>query len=390
MSTHYDVIVVGAGITGASVGYFLKKKGVERVLVLDRGDGPAPSNTGKSAGIVRTFYTVPLLARLAKAALDLFHGLPDELGRTGGFEPTGFMQLLPPDWMDIIDGIMTMQRSYGIETGLIGPSEYSERFPWLEPDGVAAVLFEPNSGYADPVQTTKAYADAFVAAGGETRFRTPARGLLRDGDRITGVMLDEGPVGAGAVVNAAGPWAKFLAASANLEMEMVAVREQDTVWEVREGRSMPTTPVGNSLEAVYLRPMGGRRWIIGRGYPKPYVEVDPYNFKVTADNDFELDLLDRMQRRIPPLQGAQLIDSYAALYDVTPDWTPYFGPRAGLDGYYDACGGSGNSFKTGPVLARELVDWIVDGVVKDDYRQLSYDRIGEGNLFKQAFGGNRG
>ncbi len=390
MSIHYDVIVVGAGITGASVGYFLKKKGVARVLVLDRGDGPASSNTGKSAGIVRTFYTVPLLARLAKAALDLFNGLPDELGKTGGFEPTGFMQLLPPDWMDIIDGIMTMQRSYGIETGLIDPSEFEHRFPWLDPDGVAAVLFEPNSGYADPLLTTEAYADAFVAAGGEFRFRTSARSLLRDGDKITGVMLDEGPVSAGAVVNAAGPWAKFLAASAGLEMEMVAVREQDTVWEVREGRPMPTTPVGNSLEAVYLRPMGGRRWIIGRGYPKPYVEVDPYNYKVTADNDFELDLLDRMGRRIPPLQGAQLIDSYAALYDVTPDWTPYFGPRAGLDGYYDACGGSGNSFKTGPVLARELVDWMIDDTVAVDFRQLSYDRIGEGNLFKQAFGGNRG
>jgi glycine/D-amino acid oxidase-like deaminating enzyme len=97
-----------------------------------------------------------------------------------------------------------------------------------------------------------------------------------------------------------------------------------------------------------------------------------------------------MGRRIPPLQGAQLIDSYAALYDVTPDWTPYFGPRAGLDGYYDACGGSGNSFKTGPVLARELVDWMIDDTVAVDFRQLSYDRIGEGNLFKQAFGGNRG
>ena len=390
MSTSYDVIVVGAGITGASVAYYLKKRGVKRVLVVEREASPAASNTGLSAAIVRSFYSLPLLARLGKAAIDSFHDMPDELGRTGGFHNTGFVQLVPPEWMEVINGIVAMQQSLGIETDFVDPSDYAKRFPWLETDGLGAILFEPRSGYADPVQTTEAYADAFVAAGGEIRFRTPARALLRDGDRITGVMLDDGPASAGKVVNAAGPWAKFLAAGAGIEMQMVAVREQDSIWEVREGRPMPTSPVSNPVEAVYMRPMGGARWLLGRAYPKPYVEVDPYNYKKTSDNDFVLDVMERMSRRVPGVQGARLLESYAALYDVTPDWTPYFGPRSGLEGYYDACGGSGNSFKTGPVLARELAGWMMDGTVAEDFRQLSYDRLAQGNLFRQAFGGNRG
>ena len=390
MSNSFDVVVVGAGITGSSVAYFLKKKGVERVLLVERGATPASTNTGKSAAIVRTFYTLPLLTRLAKAAVEMFVRLEDELGASGGFHQTGFVQLVPPEWADDIDDIVARQREAGIDTHFVDPAEWEQRFPWLERDGLHSILFEPQSGYADPVRTTEAYFNAFAKAGGEVRLKTSARGLTRQGDRITGVELDDGPLSAGAVVNAAGPWAKFLAASAGLEMPLVAVREQDTVWEVRADRSMPTTPVSNPLEAAYMRPMGGRRWLIGRAYPKPYIEVDPYNFKATADEDFVLDLLDRMAKRIPPLQGARLIDAYAALYDVTPDWTPFFGPRSGIDGYYDACGGSGNSFKTGPVLARELVDWMVDDAVRDDFRQLSHDRIAEGNLFKQVFGGNRG
>ena len=390
MSSSYDVIVVGAGIIGSSVAYYAKKKGTSRVLLLERGATPAFANTGKSAGIVRTFYTVPLLARLAKAAVDLFVSLPDELGKTGGFQKTGFVQLVPPQWKELIEDLVAMQRSWGIETDFVDPSEYQKRFPWLETDGVAAILYEPNSGYADPVQTTEAFAEAFTAMGGETRFRTSVRALLREGDGITGVLLDDGPVTADLVVNAAGPWSKFLAASVGLEMQMVAYREQDTVWEVRAGRTMPETPVSNTLETVYMRPMGGRRWLIGRGYPKPYLEVDPYNFKATGDEDFVLDLLERMSKRIPALQGARLIDAYAALYDVTPDWTPYIGPRSGITGYVDACGGSGNCFKNGAVLARELVDWMLEGRVRDDFRQLSYDRITQGNLFQQAFGGNRG
>ena len=97
MSQKYDVVVVGAGITGCAVAYFLKAKGVERVLLVDRGTTPASSNTGRSAGIVRTFYTVPLLTRRAKAAIEQFETMEAEFGNDGGFLQTGFVQLVPPD-----------------------------------------------------------------------------------------------------------------------------------------------------------------------------------------------------------------------------------------------------------------------------------------------------
>jgi glycine/D-amino acid oxidase-like deaminating enzyme len=74
---------------------------------------------------------------------------------------------------------------------------------------------------------------------------------------------------------------------------------------------------------------------------------------------------------------------------VTPDWIPFMGPRAGITGYYDASGGSGHAFKTGPIFARELVDWIVDDRVRDDFRQFSHDRVGAGRMFRQSLGGNR-
>ena len=60
-----------------------------------------------------------------------------------------------------------------------------------------------------------------------------------------------------------------------------------------------------------------------------------------------------------------------------------------LKGYYDASGGSGHAFKTGPIFARELAEWITKNVVKDDFKQFSYDRTKNGEMFVQAFGGNR-
>ena len=388
MARHYDVIVVGAGITGASTAHFLRKKGVDKVLLIERG-GVASGGTGRSAAIVRSFYTIPVMARLAREAVRLFHELGDEVGSDGGFHATGFTQLIPPEWVSIAREKVAMHRELGIDTELVPESEWQQRFPWVDTDGIGAIVFEPDSGYADPVRTAEAFVESFVAAGGEFRSRTPVRALTGDNSKVTGIVLDDGKIGAGAVVNAAGPWAKPLAESVGLELPLRAVREQDAVWEVRGDRPLPSTPIANAVEAVYMRPMGEGRWLFGRGFPKPYFDVDPYNFKETCDNDFVVDVYQRWCRRIPALDGSRLLHGYAALYDVTPDWIPFMGPRSGVGGYYDACGGSGHAFKTGPIFARELVDWMVDGTVLDDYRQFSHDRMAAGNAFNQAFGGNR-
>ena len=388
MAVQYDVVIVGAGIIGACAAHFLKKKGVERVLLLDRG-GVASGGTGRSAAIVRSFYTIPVMARLAREAIRLFHRLPEEVGSDGGFNATGFTQLVPPDWGGVAEEKVAMHRGLGIDTQFVPQDEWAERFPWLDTQGVGAIALEKESGYADPVRTTEAFVASFRKAGGEFRPRTPARALLREGNRIHGVLTDAGEIGAGIVINAAGPWASMLAKRADLDLPLRAVREQDSVWEVRSDRPLPNTPVSNPIEAVYMRPMGEGRWLFGRGYPKPYFDVDPNNFKESCDNSFAVDVYQRWCTRIPALEGSRLLHGYAALYDVTPDWIPFMGPRTGIEGYADASGGSGHAFKTGPIFARELVDWLIDGNVQEDYRQFSHDRIAAGRMFNQSFGGNR-
>ena len=129
-------------------------------------------------------------------------------------------------------------------------------------------------------------------------------------------------------MNAAGPWAKPLAASAGLELPLRAVREQDTVWQVPAGRAVPKTSVSMGVDACYYRPLGDNRFIIGRGFPKEYVDVDPYNYKTSADEDFISDVQARVEHRFPAFAGMRLIEAYAALYDVTPDWYPFVGPRS--------------------------------------------------------------
>jgi sarcosine oxidase subunit beta len=387
-SKSYDVIVIGGGILGSTTAYYLKKHGVSKVLLVERGD-VASGGTGKSAAIVRSYYSIPVMARLAKEAVKLFHNLEDEIGVDGGFHPTGFTQLVPPDWVDKAIELVAMHQELGIDTDFVPSASWEENFPWLNLEGIGAIVFEKSSGYADPIQTTEGFVAAFQKLGGELRSRTPVRGLIREDSKITGVILENETISTGAIVNAAGPWATFLAKSADLELPIRAVREMDSIWEVQADRVLPTTPVSNPIEAAYMRPMGNGRWLLGRGYPKPYFDVDPYNYKESADEEFVINIYEDWCQRIPALQGSRMLNAYAALYDVTPDWIPFVGPRSDIDGYYDASGGSGHAFKTGPIFGRELAEWIVTNTVRDDFRQFSFDRLSKEKVFQQAFGGNR-
>jgi glycine/D-amino acid oxidase-like deaminating enzyme len=384
----YDAIVVGAGISGAATAYHLRKAGAKTLLV-ERG-APAGGGTGKSAAIIRQSYSTPLLIRLAHASITMFANARAELGKDAGFVQDGYCFVVSQDMLEGAKKNVAMQRRLGIVNEWSEGRGFPEHLPEINPAGIAGIVYEPHGGYADPVQATEAYVDAFNNLGGELRARTPARRLVRQGDRIAGVELDSGDVSADVVVNAAGPWAKPLAESAGLTLPLRAVREQDTVWQIPAGRNAPKTSISMGVDACYYRPLGQGRFIIGRGFPKDYVDVDPYNYKASADAVFIDDVQSRVERRFPAFAGMKLIEAYAALYDVTPDWYPFVGPRLGIAGYADFCGGSGHGFKIAPAIGRELADWLLTGKVADDFRQFSHDRIAQGNLFVRSFGGNRG
>jgi glycine/D-amino acid oxidase-like deaminating enzyme len=388
MAETTDVVVIGCGIAGASLSWFLAKRGL-RVLCLER-ERPASGGTGLSAAIMRQHYSTPLMARLAHAAIGILGDAHEELGRDAGFTRAGYLFMVPPEQVDAMRRNVAMQQGLGIDTRLIAASQVETAYPWLNPEGIGELAWEPDGGHTDPQVATDAFIGAAQNKGVELRAKTPVRALLRDGDRVTGVLTDAGEIHAATVVNAAGPWAKSLAEAAGIDLRMRSVREQDTVWEARPGRPLPTGSISDAIDSIYIRPLGDRRFIVGRGFPKEYVDVDPHNYKLTADDSFIADVEQRLTLRIPPMQGARLVHAYAALYDVSVDWYQYVGPRAGLAGYADFSGGSGHGFKEAPAIARELAGWLVDGHVAEDFAQLSYDRVAAGQLFVQAFGGNRG
>ena len=197
-------------------------------------------------------------------------------------------------------------------------------------------------------------------------------------------MLDEGPFNAALVINASGPWSKYLAATAGLDLDVRAVREQDAVWSVPTNWPMPECSFSTAIEAAYCRPLGDGRFILGLGYPKHYFDVDPYNFKKTMDDDFRFVAYEKnLKRAFLISQGAKFLEAYAALYDITPltfipsparglAWTAtlIFAAVAGTDSKYCP-----RHQQKPQVTCNCSVN------TTPDFAGLSYDRIAQGKLY---------
>jgi sarcosine oxidase, subunit beta len=391
LAANYDLVVVGAGIFGASCAYHAKRLGIPRVLLIEKGAGPGCGTTGASAAIIRQHYSNKVLSEATRESIGIFRMLerelatPDEL-----FRNVGWYFLVPPDGLQAARDNIDMQKRIGIETSMMTIAEAPDTFPWINPEGVAAVVHEPGAGYADPIRCAEAFVRRFEALGGLTKFNTRCDAILRNGDRVEGVATSGGRFSAEWVVNAAGPWSMALAATAQIPLPIKIFREQETIWQCRYSAEMPGSSISNAVDAVYLRPMGQGRYTIGRGYPKEYTEADADNFDRHADDDVVNDIQQRVQHRFPPFARATYLNGFSSLYDVTPDWYPFLGPRGDVAGYADASGGSGHGFKLAPALGSRLASWISEGRAAPEIKQLSYDRVISGKMFTQRFGGNRG
>ena len=149
--------------------------------------------------------------------------------------------------------------------------------------------------------------------------------------------------------------------SAGLDLPLRSVREQDTVWQVPAGRAVPKTSISMGVDACYYRPLGDRTASSSGAASRRSISTSiPTTTRPAPTTDFISDVQTRVERRFPAFAGMKLIEAYAALYDVTPDWYPFVGPRAGVAGYADFSGGSGHGFKIAPAIGRELADWLLD------------------------------
>jgi glycine/D-amino acid oxidase-like deaminating enzyme len=263
------VVVVGAGVVGASVAFHLAERGVE-TLVLDRA-GPAAGSTARSGALIRAHYPTSIEADLTWESLtDYFEPWGERVGGGCGFTRTGFAYLVAEENAGALKHNVALQREVGVETALLAPEELGVLDPALRTEGVALAAYEPRGGYADPTATAIGFLRAALALGARFERRCVTALLEREGS-IQGVRTDDGPLEAHTVILAAGAWSVSLAGSVGLELPIRSARVYVALFE--RPYELPThLTLIDTTQGFYARPTAERHPRRQQGQPRVAAE----------------------------------------------------------------------------------------------------------------------
>jgi sarcosine oxidase, subunit beta len=375
-----QVVVIGAGVIGSAIALELQR-GDHDVVVVDRGPAAGTGSTSASSSIIRYTYSTRDAILLAWEAAQRWFDWAGYLD--AGSDEALARFITCPNLTLLSDGldagaITRWWEEFGVDHEVLTPAEVRARFPALDvgrfhppklardpefaapADGELGALLSPASGFVDDPRLAAAnLADAARRLGATFRFGAEVAGIDRDGDRVVGVTLGSGErIASEVVVNAAGPHSskvnRMAAVVGDMTISHRALRQE--VFTV-------PAPAGVGLEeggpfvadldlGQYFRPQPGGTVLIGG----TEAECDGLHWVDDPDTNSDHPTVEvwetamwRFARRVPSFGVPHAPVGLAALYDVTDDWMPLY-DRSSLDGFFMACGTSGNQFKNAPMV----------------------------------------
>ena len=369
----HDVVVVGAGVIGASVAWHLARLGVH-ALVLERGAAPGQGSTGRATGGFRAQFGTDINVRLSLLALEALRRFEEDTGVDPGYAPRGYLWLArTAAQVAALQAAQAVQHAAGLrEARMLDAAGIRELNPHVRADDLAGAAFSPTDGFLRPLDLLRGYLKG-------ARIRTDANvvGLRRRSSRIEAVKLSDGSeIAAAAVVDAAGPWAGPLARLAGVDLPVAPLRRQ--VGSTAETAALPPEmPMTIWVEdAFHVRERDGRVLLL---WPTP---GDPRDPESTAVEPAWLEQVRaKAAERIPALAQVAIDPrrSWAGLYEMSPDNHALLGPAPGCDNLFFCNGSSGNGVMHAPALGRLLAEIIVHGSAQSlDVHALRPSRFSEG------------
>lgn len=368
-----DVVILGAGVMGASTAFHLARRKAGRILVLDKGD-VASGGSGRSSALVRMHYSYPPEVDLAVKSLAIFRTWKDYVGRDGDFRQTGFVRIVPEKELDRLEKNVAMQRAHGVDARVITRAELSEIAPDWNCDDVPRAAWEPGSGYGDGAGVANDFLERAREMGVVYRSQTRAEGFAVSGGRVAGVRTDRGEVSAPVVIAATGPWSRPLFAGVGFDLPVEGEYHEVAILKNPPGLKESAPACIDGITTTYFRSEVGGLTLVGDFFGKR--GVDPDAFAQSASPDSLASLVERTVKRVPALAEAGIWRAVTGVYDVSPDFRPLIGEIPGVSGLYVVAGFSGMGFKISPAVGLTVSELLLDGKARSvDISSFAPDRF---------------
>lgn len=372
VKSRYKVVVIGGGVIGTAVAFYLAKNGVSDVVVLEK-DYLSSGSTGRCGGGIRQQWSERMNVRLAMRSVEHFKRFESEVGFDIEYFQGGYLLLAyTEDEVLLFERNIKMQQEENLDVELLSKNEASSRFSFIDMSGVRAAAYCSSDGHANPHLTTFAYARAAERMGVEILTHTSAENIITEDGRIVAVQTSKGKIETEVVVNAAGGYSHEVGAMAGVELPTESYRHQIFVTEPLEHIMDPL--VISFENNFYIRQTKAGNFIMGQGDKD---ELPGHN--VTPTWKFLREMTEKMPKFFPFLRDVRVLRHWAGLYNMSPDAQPIIDRAVDIDNFYYAIGFSGHGFMLAPAVGEAVAEWIVHGEPRSvDISNLSLNRFQEG------------
>jgi len=375
MKSSAEIIIIGGGISGTSIGYFLMKHGAKNVVILEK-HHLAWGGTGRCGAGIRQQWGSEMNCIMAKYSCEFYENANEELKYEGDieFKQGGYLMLIATEKeREQTEKNVQSQNTLGINSRLVSVEECKEIAPLLNTEEILAGAFYEKDGHLNPFHTTQAFADAFVRLGGEIYKNTSVTDILVKSGKVRGVVTNQGEIKAPIVINAAGGYSQIIAEMAGFELPVHSERHNILVTEPVDAILNPMI-MGFSLN-LYCQQVPHGGFIMGRTCAD-----QPKDYRVTSDSSFPENMAKTIVKLLPALKNVRMLRQWAGLYNVTPDNHMIYDQIPGVSGFYAACGFSGHGFMMAPATGQSMAEMVLGLPATLPWHRFNLARFNEGAL----------
>jgi sarcosine oxidase subunit beta len=349
------VIIVGGGIVGTAIAYYLTRVGIKNVILIEKEKLLGTQVTQYCSGGVRHQFTTEINCKFSLESMKTINALAHQID----YKKYGYLIL------DMEPGIteprVRMQQKLGIDAEILSPTEIKKRWPFLDINGVFSASFYSEDGIADPSALLSYYETNAKKKGAKFLFETNVLEILKKNGQITGVLTDKGRVSADWVILAAGVQSKELGRSIGLNIPIADRRKY--VFQI-EGFIFDF-PLTMEIPTGWYIKKEGKDALIGMSGK---VETRAYE----KQEESMIETVERSINRLPEIEKKGIKKTLSSLSDETPNKHAII--DIPIPGLIIATGFSGHGFMHSPATGQIVASLVKGEKPAIDISELKLNR----------------
>jgi sarcosine oxidase subunit beta len=366
-----EIAIVGGGVMGLAIAYYLARRGLEDVVVVERGY-LAEGASGRNGGGVRQQWSTEMNIRLMQDSVELCRRFAVDLGVNVWFRQGGYLFLArSAKEVARLEKNIALQNRCGVATRMLDPAGAQEIVPELDLTGIVGASYNPTDGILFPWPFLWGYARQAAAHGVRIFTQTQVTNLERAREGGYTLTTPRGTMHARRVINACGAWSPKLAAMIGVDVPTYPIRHEICSSEPLKPFLRPM--VSELASGLYCS-QSMRGEIVGGvtvpGHGSTYAMGSTLEFLATYAR--------RLVRLMPILGDIKILRQWAGPYDQSPDGNPILGAAPDHPDFFLACGFVGHGFMMAPIVAKLYAEWLTGGTPHELFARSSLGRFSGG------------